>query len=663
MPDVEQTTRTFPFGAGAVEMAEDGSVRAVRHPSTGHSVLLVEDADGVEGMVHGPAHRWGKGFAVLDGLGHRFDAPAEVDWRADGVRVRHRLGPLVLTLTRTVDDSWTETHELHNPGGQPVRIGSFAVSTPWRDLYGSAADSLTRAVHAHLWTGGADAWVWAVPMNGADAGLGLVLTEGELWAYSVQSRDAHTSSNLRGHLYLHLTDHARSPHTLGGQPEPEVGPGQTLRLTWRCRWYADAEAFAADRSPALEAPVLSAEVGTPMELRVADGWTATPPSPVVADRPGLVHVDATRDGRRTRVVLHAHPPLRQLAERRASFLVERQRPLERGDSRRWAFVPYDHRSQLTVLDLAWSDWSDTRERVGSALLLQELRRRGWGEAAVLDEALAGYLRFVTEHVVTPDGTVRDDTDGRRRPRLYNFPWFARFLLDAGELDLAAAVMSTYYRSGGGRFLAFELGPVVRDVGAALRRHGRDAEADELDAHLVAQAATFLELGAELPGHEVNYEQSMVAPLLDLLLSVRRIAPDRVPDEALRERLRWLRAFAGDQPDVRLRSVPIRHWDGYWFGGDRLWGDVFPHYWSILSAGVMLDWPDGLLPEEETAALRRAGTEVLRANLTGFGEDGSATCAFVYPSCVNGAPAHRADPLANDQDWALVYALRHADRLG
>jgi hypothetical protein len=48
---------------------------------------------------------------------------------------------------------------------------------------------------------------------------------------------------------------------------------------------------------------------------------------------------------------------------------------------------------------------------------------------------------------------------------------------------------------------------------------------------------------------------------------------------------------------------------------------------------------------------------LKANLVSFFADGSATCAFVYPSCVNGQPAHVADPLANDQDWALVYALR------
>ena len=59
-------------------------------------------------------------------------------------------------------------------------IGSVGVSTPWRDVYSSSRDSLRRAVHAHLWTGGADSWVWAVPMDGSAPGLGLVLTEGEL---------------------------------------------------------------------------------------------------------------------------------------------------------------------------------------------------------------------------------------------------------------------------------------------------------------------------------------------------------------------------------------------------------------------------------------------------------------------------------------------------
>ena len=91
----------------------------------------------------------------------------------------------------------------------------------------------------------------------------------------------------------------------------------------------------------------------------------------------------------------------------------------------------------------------------------------------------------------------------------------------------------------------------------------------------------------------------------------------------------------------------------------MWGDVFPHYWSVLSAAVYAAWPRELVDPEQAAWLDSAAEAVLRANLVSFAADGSATCAFVYPSCVNGQPAHVADPLANDQDWALVYAIRHS----
>ena len=40
----------------------------------------------------------------------------------------------------------------------------------------------------------------------------------------------------------------------------------------------------------------------------------------------------------------------------------------------------------------------------------------------------------------------------------------------------------------------------------------------------------------------------------------------------------------------------------------------------------------------------------------FTDDGRGSCAWVYPNRVNGQPARFADPLANDQDWALVFYL-------
>jgi len=40
----------------------------------------------------------------------------------------------------------------------------------------------------------------------------------------------------------------------------------------------------------------------------------------------------------------------------------------------------------------------------------------------------------------------------------------------------------------------------------------------------------------------------------------------------------------------------------------------------------------------------------------FFEDGTATCAYVYPYSVNGQKTDFADPYANDQDWGLCMNL-------
>jgi hypothetical protein len=639
--------REFAFGPGRLVLSEEGAVAAVPHPTRGHSMLLEEGTDGPESVMHDPTRRWGKGFVITDRGGRRFDTPASITWSDDGVEVVHDLGGLTLTVRRRVATTWTETYELRNGAAYPLTLGSIAVSTPWRDVYGSSRESLRRAVHAHVWTGGADSWVWAVPMDGSGPGLGLRLTEGELWAYSVESRDAQTSSNVRGHLYLHVTDHARAPHAMGGQPRIALAPGASYRWAWELDWYADLDAFRSAR-PVI-AGSLTAEVGEAIEVVTGERVTGT--------EPGVRDIILSDGGRRSRVSVLFHPPLRDLVESRIRFVLDKQRSTEQPGSRGAAFVPFDNPSGLTVLPGAWRDWSDARERVGTAALLQAARDRGWCDRAELDDALADYEQFVVEHVVDEDGTVRDDTWHDRKPRLYNFPWFARFLLDQDDLDGATRIADRYYELGGEHFLAFGLGSLLTDLAGRLAATGRKTDAEWLRGHLLRHARTFIGYGDDLPPHEVNYEQSMVAPLLELLLAAYRTDPSALSPDDLRERLRWLRAFAADQPDVRMRHVPIRHWDGYWFGRDRLWGDVFPHYWSVLSAEVFLGWPDDLADPAELKRLRTAGRAILRANLANFAPDGSATCAFVYPSCVDGRPAHTADPLANDQDWALVYALR------
>jgi len=557
---VREAGRWFAFGSGGVLVGDDGAVVEVRPPEGDHSMLLGEDSGAPEAVMHEPSYRWGKGFVITDQGSYRFDRPSGLSWAVDGVQVEYVLGALRLRVQRQIGDSWTESFALSNQGPEPVNVGSLAVSTPWRDVYFSAVDSLRRAVHVHVWTGGSDSWVWVVPMDGTGPGLGLVVTEGGLEAYSVESRDPVTSSNVRGHLYLHVTDHARAPHAMGGQRPIDLEPGEVYRWAWRLDWFADLAALHRTRRgwrvPLVEADDLAVEIGGTLSLQTAPTSVLSEPTPLAATAAGLRNVWAVDGDRRSRVAVLVHPPLRDVVERRVRFVLSHQRAVERADGRAAAFVPYDTEWGLTMLPGSWGDWSDTRERVGTALMLQEVRNRGWGDATELDDALAAYERFVCEFVVANDGTVADDSRRPRRVRLYNFPWYARFLLDRGHLDRAVGILDAYYSGGGAHFLAFDLGPILQDLADQLRASGRAADAQRMLDHLTGHARTFLGYGQDLPAHEVNYEQSMVAPLIELLLAARQVDSSLVPDAELLRRLAWLRAFAADQPDIRLRHSPF-----------------------------------------------------------------------------------------------------------
>jgi hypothetical protein len=100
------------------------------------------------------------------------------------------------------------------------------VSTPWRDVYAADGVAQETAVHAHLSATGAQAWALAKPMHGQGPFLGLTVREGAVRAYSVEARNQFTGSNVRGHLLLHVTDHARHPQAFGGQPALTLARGR-----------------------------------------------------------------------------------------------------------------------------------------------------------------------------------------------------------------------------------------------------------------------------------------------------------------------------------------------------------------------------------------------------------------------------------------------------
>jgi hypothetical protein len=626
----------LPFGdAAAVVDPADGAILALEHPARPSAPWLLDEATE---SWHTREHRWGTGLLITSAGAGRWGAPRELTVDGGRVEALYDVAGLQLRVTRELGASWRERYALRNTAAAPVTVGCWGICTPWRDLYASAADALERAVHAHVHAGGAYSYVLAEPMDGAGPVLGLALREGELWAYSIESREpTETGSNARGHILLHATDAARAPHAFGGQPEPAIAPGGELVLAWELAWHADRAAFVAAHPAPFEVPELVAE-GDHGETYVQRG--------------------------RSRVAIARHAPLGEVVRGRVRFILDHQRATHRAGAAAGALLPYDTERGLTVPGAGWNDLSDGRERLGMGLLLQEALRHGHAEdPGATAEAAAAFRCFVTDCLLTETHELRADSHRPgASPRLYDVPWLV-LLLAEHDPDRALAALRGFYARGGERFLAIGAGLAARELAAALRAGGRDDEAAEVDGLLCGHAHASIAAGDDLPAHEVNYEQSMVAPLLEILCAARASTAEPAEhaelDEAIAHRLPWLLAFGGPQPHARLRDIAIRHWDGYWFGREMLWGDTFPHHWSALTANVLL-----MLPGPVAAAFERERGEppaalarrIYAANLIDFAPDGTATAAFVFPSCVSGRAAHRADPLANDQDWTLYWPL-------
>lgn len=674
LKDTSSASPRFPFGDGNVICdPADGAPIRIEHPARPKQNLLFDERDA---DFHQTSFAWGKGFAIADGGSGRWDDPRHISVQGDRIVSHYDVLPgLQLQITRIFGAHWRETYRWTNTHTAPLTITSLAVSAPFRDQYRGARESLTHDCHAHIWAGGSFSYVWATPMHGQPPFLGLAVTDGALWSYSIETRNAYTG-HTRGHIYLHVTDAARAPHALGGQPSIALAPGASYELGWTIGWFGDWAQFERELlKPPFHIPTLAAPVGGDLTIdmrvpnatiRAASHVTITQTATTVivrSEQSGVHHLDIEADGRQARIGVLFHRSLREIVEQRVRFILDHQRASERDDERRGAFLPFDQRWGLRVNKGNWLDWSDGRERLAMPLLLQQARARGWGDPAEIDAALHEFTRFARRHLVDDDGAVFEDSFRRQPRRLYNFPWLAMFFLtqwtlyhSADDLEQATRIIEHYYAAGGSRFMAIGISEIVEALIEHLNETGQTARARQLIQSLIDHAEYFVHLGSDLPVHEVSYEQSIVAPLLLLLLAAQRHAPAPRYERALRDRLPWLLAFAGSQPHVRLRNVAIRHWDGYWFGAYRQWGDVFPHYWSVLSAPVLAQWPSSL--GEPIEQYRAMASDIFRANLADYKDDGSATCAFIYPGCVDGNPAHHADPLLNDQDWALVYYLRY-----
>lgn len=546
------------------------------------------------------------------------------------------------------------------------------------DYYTEAGVCMTSCCHTHLWCGGTSSYVMALRMGGEAPHLGLVLTEGSLQGYSVERMTSVPGnegnlSNHRGNFLLH--------------PEPfHLCPGEEYRISWELLWFESREEFAGilERTPGfltVRAPrwIILGQEG--LEFSVTAGGPETAEDPVITcqgrqvaftrengrvrvrelpEKTGEYRYEIRWGKSRTFAEFRVLPDREELLYRRCRFLAEKQQCREEKSHLYGAFLIYDLEEGRQFYSHK-NDYNGGRERVGMGVLLAHALRKH--PDPELMESLKLYVDYVMRELYDGDtGEVFNDMPRcRDYIRLYNYPWVAQLFLEMYQLeekdfwlDEYRKVVECFYREGGSHYYA--IGMPMKESVDVFRKAGREAEADRLVELYRKQGDFMAKCGRNYPAHEVDYEQSIVAPAAIYMCELYQITGEETYLAEAARQLQVLELFQGDQPDYHLNQVAIRHWDGYWFGKRKLLGDTFPHYWSSLSGWAYR--AAGQIPQLEEYGRRAEAT--LRGVLSLFGEDGSASCAMVYPMSVNGQPAHFYDPWANDQDWGLYYAVKYQE---
>jgi hypothetical protein len=277
----------------------------------------------------------------------------------------------------------------------------------------------------------------------------------------------------------------------------------------------------------------------------------------------------------------------------------------------------------------------------------------------LMDSLKQYLAYVERELYDDENSLVTNDYGydNHYQRLYNYPWMSllfievyKLINDRNYLYKAYKVMKSFYEQGGAHFYAIAI--PLEKLMKNLLAENMHLEYKELFHHFRMHCETLIKNDILYPAHEVNYEQSIVAPAANLLLEMYLLTGEDKYKEAGKRQLDILELFNAHQPHYLQYEVAIRHWDGYWFGKKRQYGDTYPHYWSALTGNAYRLWHR--ISNDDK--YHKMSEDSLRGVLSLFFPDGSASCAYIFPVTINGEVGQRFDDYANDQDWGMYFYL-------
>ncbi len=578
----------------------------------------------------------------------------------------------------TEDGNLREKYSFKNTTEFPIgfKRTDIGIYTTFNDNYEDTDICIEEKCHAHIFCGEEASYVMAMQMGGRAPHLGIKVIKGSIVSYSVE-RDLSEESNDRGDFILH--------------PDlPILQPEETVEVEWELFWFLDKEDFRKKLMETHGFPVVNSKQFTyfigetikfdvvaagvfkeeeiqikyknreiPFALRY-EGDTTIVTCEYLVNSAEEIKIEIKFAERTTHVNFLGRKPLYEMIEERCRFIVEKQQYHNEGSFLDGAYLIYDNEEKKQYYSHL-DDHNGGRERICMGILLARYLQKK--ENAAFLKSLKKYISYIYRELYDDKtGFVYNDVNRNLDwHRLYNYPWMSVFQLelyrlfkDKKYLGDSFRTMERYYKEGGGKFYGIAI-PAIELLNY-LKLENMKEEAEAFEKDFTAHALHILENGLHYPPFEVRYEQSIVAPAVSCLIQAYEITKDKGFLEEAEKQMAVLELFNGEQPDYNQYEVAIRHWDGRWFGKYRNYGDTYPHYWSSLTGMDFIQYSK-IMGNEKYKEKAKAS---FRGCLSLFGTDGSASCAMVYPEMVNGKKGHYYDPWANDQDWALYFALRYEE---
>ena len=587
---------------------------------------------------------------------------------ADGAVSVYSNGLLQVTVERQFDGdgNLTERFTFENLVYADAFLSEYncGIEVPFNDKYTDADDCLVHRCNTHIWCGLDSTYINALRMGISDSNLGLTVTKGSFGDYSL----LNGIDNSRGRFILNI-----SP--------VEIMQGEQYVVEWTIFAHKGKENFVKKALAYPQFIHIDAEHHTLFrgeKICFSARGCKDAENVRVYDKDGdieyeiengtvKVECDAVQNGERrifveingvsTYADFLVKDSFGEILKKRIDFIVDKQQYHRAGSPLDGAFLVYDNKEEHMIFEDCIADHNACRERLGMGLLLARYLQTH--ENQRFNDALTDYIAFVKREFYDSESGYVYNTVGKDKNqiRLYNAPWVGMLFTemycltgDKGYLKEVIKLFEIYYSIGGDKFYPNAIS--ILRITNAFKDAGMESEYKRIYKMFEKHVDNMVANGTSYPKHEVNYEQTIVSPAATFVSEFAALSGDKKYAVEARKHIEILERFNGSQSSFHLKEIPIRYWDDYWFGKMRLVGDTFPHYWGCLTARSYNDYYK-ISGDEKYV---KAAEECMRNCLCLFTDDGRGSAAYVYPYRINETYGKVYDEWANDQDFALYFAL-------